>query len=353
MRCWLDMWLQYLLFSVSIWSSIGTKTFIVSFQSSKGRSLSPSTEEWIQYAKPLPPFKEFTACNWIKADYFGRDIAVVLWSYCTKETVDSTMNCLQIYLTNNRQTANRHLKAYGYFPWSSLTSMKVNADVRPYFHRTWFHFCWSFSSISGKSKMYYNGDLINTQHLKLNGTLTALLKPSKMFKEAFMFGQEPDSLMGKFDPLETFIGDLSELNVWSCVLPDDAILNMSHCLTYREGDIVSWKKDNWKINKAVVQEEQELNSFCNIPKQYIIFPEKKLFKDAQRICEVHGGKLALPKSENEQTVLMNLLQEYKHQCSQQTESTIDKLAWLGAIKVDKKWHEIEPNGSPGKTLDDS
>ena len=64
---------------------MGRKTFIVSFQAStRGGSLKPSIDEWIEYKKTIPKIKAFTACKWIKINYFARDIAAVLWSYCSK-----------------------------------------------------------------------------------------------------------------------------------------------------------------------------------------------------------------------------------------------------------------------------
>ena len=83
-----------------------SETFLISFQASMKSSLKPSTEEWIEYSKPISQFKEFTACHWMKVNYFARDIAVVLWSYCTKDTLSSSKNikCLEIFLKNRWET---------------------------------------------------------------------------------------------------------------------------------------------------------------------------------------------------------------------------------------------------------
>ena len=132
------------------------ETFIVSFQSSVKGSQSPSTDEWIEYLSTIPPSREFTACNWIRGKYFGRDIAMVLWSYCTNDGSDNSINCLQLFLKNKRETANRHVEAYGWFPWSNQTCQVAKADISPYAHRMWFHLCWSYSTLSGMSKIYYN-----------------------------------------------------------------------------------------------------------------------------------------------------------------------------------------------------
>ena len=274
----------------------------------------------------------------------------MLWSHCTKEAPESSMNCLELVLRNKLDTANRHLEATGYFPWSRQTSMMAKAEIRPYTHRAWFYFCWSYSSISGISKMYYNGDLINVEHLKVEGNFTVIGKSKLVSEDAFIFGQEPDSMKGGYDSLETFIGDLSELNIWSYVLADNMISRLGKCEESAKGDIVAWDKENFNINKAIAKEGYILKSFCDKRQRYIIFPQKKLFVEAKTTCEIHGGKLALPKSENEHNIVINLAEKYRHNCIDQTEPAVTKWLWLGAKKVNQKWHEIESNGSVGDVL---
>ena len=86
----------------------------------------------------------------------------------------------------------------------------------------------SFSSVNGEIKTHYNGRLVG--HVK-----TAINDGSVMMKgvldgvvdAAFIFGQEPDTMRGNFEPGQSFIGDLAGLNVWNHILEDDKIFQMS------------------------------------------------------------------------------------------------------------------------------
>ena len=111
--------------------------------------------------------------------------------------------------------------------------------------------------------MYYNGDLINAEHLKVDGNVTVIGRSKLNLEDGFIFGQEPDTIKGGYDPLETFIGDLSELNVWSYVLADDVISEFAKCNQSAKGDIIAWDKENFNINKAIVKEGYNLESFCD------------------------------------------------------------------------------------------
>ena len=343
--------IEYSLLLVAVFRTCsGFETFVVSFQPYVNSSLSPSIDAWMRYKNEIPSFDEFTACHWIKVRYFSRDIAFVPWSYCFQQNENSEMSCIQLFFKNKKSTANRHLRVYGYFPWSRRTGMRVAADLVPYAHRTWFHFCWSFSTVSRKSKMYYNGKLIKTDILNLDSETEAYLKPPEIVDEAFLFGQEPDSMMGSFDPLELFIGDLSELNVWNYVIADNTIEDMAKCLAQKQGNIINWKRINWEINEVLVKEDERLDNFCRTIKNVILFPYRKLFKEAKRTCEVHGGKLAVPKSDAEQSSLMNLIQSIRAECSEESNLSNDKLLWLGAVKKNRTWHSLASSGKLGEIL---
>ena len=64
-------------------------SFVVSFQNSGGWS----TDEWVEFTKPIPLLKEFTACHWERIRYFSSDL-MAIWSYCVASKVQKhDMNC--------------------------------------------------------------------------------------------------------------------------------------------------------------------------------------------------------------------------------------------------------------------
>ena len=61
-----------------------------------------------------------------------------------------------------------------------------------------------------------------------------------------LLGQEQDSLGGSFNARQSFIGELTGVNVWGHVLRGDEITRMSRVCLTGEGDIIQWR--NFKAN---------------------------------------------------------------------------------------------------------
>ena len=334
------------------------KTFIVSFQAStRGGSLKPSIDEWIEYRNTIPKIKEFTACKWIKINYFARDIAAVLWSYCSKGKNDPSkkIRCLEIFLKNKWENANRHLEVNAFFPWSRETNTMVTAEIKPYLHRHWIHICWSFSTLTGISQIFYNGNLMNTQHVENNKGNNLFNNEDGKYglQKAFIFGQEPDEIIGDFDHLESFLGELGELSIWGHIVSDLNISRMANCKDdgyEKKGDIIAWEVNNFIVKRARIHEGIDTKMFCNPVQKYVVFPQKRLFKDAKKVCEIHGGRLAAPTSDEEHEMMMSILEQNKLRCQERTESRDEILSWLGAKMENKKWYQIEADGQSGQEL---
>ena len=138
-------------------------TFIVSFQSN-GRL---STEEWVEYKEKLPIMREFTACHWERLMYFATDYTAV-WGYCKQSFKnDTSIKCTQFYHRGDPSTMNRQIKVYGWIGGKTETSVKIEK----YFHRAWSHFCWHYSSLTGNSTFYYNGQLAGVVHTTENALM--------------------------------------------------------------------------------------------------------------------------------------------------------------------------------------
>ena len=116
-------------------SGSSTQSFVVSFQNSG----TWSTEEWVEFDKPIPLLKDFTACHWEKIKYFSSDTMNV-WAYCiARKNQTDRINCTQLYSSENSTTANRQLILS-----SRVNSRKLGVNIEKYRHRTWNHICWSY-----------------------------------------------------------------------------------------------------------------------------------------------------------------------------------------------------------------
>ena len=57
---------------------------------------------------------------------------------------------------------------------------------------------------------------------------------------SLVLGQEQDSPGGTFDQTQSFQGNLANVNVWSYVLPESTIKELSGCCRAGEGNVYMW-----------------------------------------------------------------------------------------------------------------
>ena len=174
------------------------KSFIVSFQSGKLGTDSVSADEWIEFSNTIHASKQFTSCQWIKPQYFNKNIAVMLWSYCTIQTDNDTMKCVQMFLQATIKSAKRDLVARGEIQWGKDYTV-FDMDLKPFSHRSWAHLCWSLSTVTGENKFYYNGNLLGIDTLKSHENKTLIKSNKVLLDAAFIFGQEQDAMRGGYD----------------------------------------------------------------------------------------------------------------------------------------------------------
>ena len=126
--------------------------------------------------------------------------------------------------------------------------------------------------------------------------------------------QEPDNIRGGFDNHQSFLGDLSELNIWNYTLSEVDIMKMATCKIWLKGNIVSWEKSNLILKNVVLTDLLDPPTLCLKHHQYVIFPEKVPYPEAMGICEIHGGSLAAPKSEEENNKIIHIVFKHKKAC---------------------------------------
>jgi len=69
-----------------------------------------------------------------------------------------------------------------------------------------------------------------------------------------VIGQEQDSVGGGFNSAETFVGQLTQLNVWSRELSLKDIENLRTSCEKRMGDVIAWTDVHGSVAGAVVEE---------------------------------------------------------------------------------------------------
>jgi len=97
----------------------------------------------------------------------------------------------------------------------------------------WHHICATWRNSDGQWKSYKDGQLAKTgTGLKTGYTIQA--------DGSLVLGQEQDTVGGGFEKSQSFKGMLTNVNVWSYVLPEPAITEMSKCCLAGEGNVYMW-----------------------------------------------------------------------------------------------------------------
>ena len=322
------------------------KTFQVPFQTKYNGNKPASINEWIELdSNSIQSVREFTACNWIRQRYFNKRISLNLWTYCTIYSKDSEMECAAAYLESSFKSAFRDL-IFHFDLILNNTSIHTTYDIDQFAHRKWVHLCLSFSSIDGDQRLYYNGKLVGYIKTTLDNS-SVIMKGSKdgVIDSSFIFGQEPDKIRGNFEAYQAFIGDVAELNVWNRILSDDHILQMSRCVDWTVGNIVSWVKSNITLHNVEMQDVSNGSLFCKDIRRFVIFPQKAALGNAKMTCKIHGGKVAVPSSEEENELMLSIARKYKTNCI----SDDYKVAWIGLVKRSDIWYELDENNTIGES----
>ena len=92
----------------------------------------------------------------------------------------------------------------------------------------------------------------------------------------------------------TFVGNITQLNIWQKILSQQELLKISTCTNNAEGDVVSWS-DQWKMINIKTY-TVALESLCeNTPSKSVELLDIMRFDEAAFLCEGFGGELVVPK----------------------------------------------------------
>ncbi|KAJ8250991.1 hypothetical protein GJAV_G00215950 [Gymnothorax javanicus] len=71
-----------------------------------------------------------------------------------------------------------------------------------------------------------------------------------------LLGQDTDSSLPNFDKAQSFVGEISDVNMWDYVLPETQIEDMHSCDTHHipKGNILDWETIQYQIHGKVLVE---------------------------------------------------------------------------------------------------
>ncbi|XP_069762873.1 neuronal pentraxin-2a [Narcine bancroftii] len=104
----------------------------------------------------------------------------------------------------------------------------------------WNHICLTWTTRDGVWEAYQDGQLLGT------GENLAPWHPIKA-GGVLVLGQEQDTVGGRFDATQAFVGELSHFNIWDCVLASDIIRSIANCSANLAGNVIPWIDNNVNI----------------------------------------------------------------------------------------------------------
>uniref|UniRef100_A0A8C4SZ05 Si:dkey-283b15.2 n=1 Tax=Erpetoichthys calabaricus TaxID=27687 RepID=A0A8C4SZ05_ERPCA len=110
----------------------------------------------------------------------------------------------------------------------------------------WHHICVTWSTRDGLWESYQDGTKRGTGE---NLAAWHPIKPGGIF----ILGQEQDTLGGRFDATQAFVGEMSDLNMWSHVLTPSEIYSLATCGSHATGDIIAWTESVIELHGGVTK----------------------------------------------------------------------------------------------------
>ncbi|XP_061633250.1 neuronal pentraxin-1 [Phyllopteryx taeniolatus] len=114
----------------------------------------------------------------------------------------------------------------------------------------WHHVCVTWSTRDGHWEAYQDGDL------RGSGIDLAPWHPVRA-GGVFILGQEQDTLGGRFDATQSFVGELADVQMWSSVLSGADIQGLVSCGGRLTGDVISWSDSDVELHGGVVRRDFE------------------------------------------------------------------------------------------------
>ncbi|XP_069493257.1 neuronal pentraxin-1-like [Ambystoma mexicanum] len=105
----------------------------------------------------------------------------------------------------------------------------------------WHHICITWSTRDGIWESYQDGVR------KGSGENLAPWHPIKP-GGVFILGQEQDTLGGRFDATQAFVGEMSDFNMWSHILTPSEIFELATCASQSTGDIIEWTEPSMELH---------------------------------------------------------------------------------------------------------
>ncbi|CAN9505034.1 unnamed protein product [Ophioblennius macclurei] len=95
------------------------------------------------------------------------------------------------------------------------------------------HFCFTWDSQSGAAAVFVDGRKSLTKIYNRGHTIGS--------GGTIILGQDPDNYLGDFDAKQSFVGELSDVNMWDSVLSQHEIQDLASRKPVRQPNVINWE----------------------------------------------------------------------------------------------------------------
>ncbi|XP_053194147.1 pentraxin fusion protein-like [Scomber japonicus] len=112
------------------------------------------------------------------------------------------------------------------------------------------HLCVTWDSSTGATAFFMDG----------RKSLTKIYKPGQSVRPGgkVVLGQDFDSYDGHFDTSQSFVGEMSDVNLWDSVLSDSTIQDLSSGMRVPRGNVLDWETTQLRIRGGAKVVNREL-----------------------------------------------------------------------------------------------
>ncbi|XP_053775780.1 neuronal pentraxin receptor [Desmodus rotundus] len=165
--------------------------------------------------KALPELYAFTVCVWLRSRSGGTGQGTP-FSYSVPGQANEIV-----------------LLEAGHDPMELLINDKVAQLPLSLKDNTWHHICIAWTTRDGLWSAYQDGELQGS------GENLAAWHPIKPHG-ILILGQEQDTLGGRFDATQAFVGDIAQFNLWDHALTPAQVLGIANCTAPLLGNVLPW-----------------------------------------------------------------------------------------------------------------
>ncbi|CAG6015293.1 unnamed protein product [Menidia menidia] len=110
----------------------------------------------------------------------------------------------------------------------------------------WHHVCVTWTTREGQWEAYQDG-VQRGSGMSLSPWHA--IRPGGVF----ILGQEQDTLGGRFDATQSYVGEMSDLHMWSHVLSVNDIYSLASCGSHLQGDVIAWSETEVELHGGVAR----------------------------------------------------------------------------------------------------